>query len=52
LCVEVRLTGSSAGVRDSKNRNGSVFAFSPATWTRFVADARSGTFDHPGTTGR
>ncbi|CCH34711.1 DUF397 domain-containing protein [Actinosynnema sp. NPDC047251] len=34
-CVEVRLTGSGAGVRDSKNPAGHVLRLRPAAWVRF-----------------
>ncbi|GGM29618.1 MULTISPECIES: DUF397 domain-containing protein [Micromonospora] len=35
-CVEVRFTGDTVGVRDSKDRNGPTLAFDDTTWTTFV----------------
>jgi hypothetical protein len=44
-CVEVaRLTRATA-VRDSKNRDGGVLTFAPATWSSFLAAARVGSFE-------
>ncbi|WP_433533414.1 DUF397 domain-containing protein [Micromonospora sp. CA-263727] len=41
-CVEVAGFADLVGVRDSKDRQGAELAFGPATWTRFVAAARTG----------
>jgi len=45
-CVEVaaNLAGIIA-VRDSKDRGGSVLAFTPAEWEAFTAGVRDGEFD-------
>jgi uncharacterized protein DUF397 len=43
-CVEVRLTASSVGVRDSKNVTGPTFRFAPGEWQAFVAATKGGGF--------
>ena len=44
-CVEVAIAGSAIGVRDSKNPDGPVLAFTPTAWDTFVARAKHGEFD-------
>jgi hypothetical protein len=44
-CVEVAFAGMSIGVRDSKNPDGPVLAFTPAAWDTFVERAKHGEFD-------
>ena len=46
-CVEVGQLADTTGiaVRDTKHRTGAVFTFTPATWSGFVRDIKSGTFD-------
>lgn len=45
-CVEVATAGDRfVGVRDSKNPDGGVLAFSPDAWSDFVEGVRSGEFD-------
>ncbi|MEU6128531.1 DUF397 domain-containing protein [Saccharopolyspora sp. NPDC047091] len=46
-CVEVRFCSGEVGVRDTKERSGPAFAFSPGAWGAFVADAKAGRFDLP-----
>ena len=41
-CVEVAV-GAMVGVRDTKDRAGTVLTFSPAAWRRFAAWAKSAT---------
>lgn len=42
-CVEVAvLPAGSVGVRDSKKPDTGMHAFSPAGWSRFLADVRAG----------
>ncbi|SCL47824.1 protein of unknown function [Micromonospora eburnea] len=36
-CVEVAGFAEAVGVRDSKDRQGPVLSFDPASWARFVA---------------
>ncbi|MBA8822877.1 hypothetical protein FHX42_000206 [Saccharopolyspora lacisalsi] len=45
-CVEVRMTGTVVGVRDSKNPDGGAFAVTPRSWRAFLDHARAGDFDH------
>ena len=40
-CVEVAAAGATVGVRDTRDRAGTVLAFSPAAWQRFAAQAKS-----------
>ena len=35
-CVEVAFAGPAVAVRDSKNTDGPVLAFAPATWATFL----------------
>jgi len=45
-CVEVaRNLPGLVAVRDSKDRNGPVLAFTPAEWEAFTAGVRDGEFD-------
>jgi hypothetical protein len=45
-CVEVADNlADVVGVRDSKDVQGPVLAFSPADWSAFIGAARSGAFD-------
>jgi hypothetical protein len=46
-CVEVALDGVRVGVRDSKDRDGSVLEFGAQSWREFVAAAKQGEFDLP-----
>jgi hypothetical protein len=47
-CVEVaHLAGGSVGVRDSKNRSGSILVFSPGVWDAFLNAAQRGMSVHP-----
>lgn len=45
-CVEVgRRLDAGIAVRDTKHRTGTVFTFTPDTWSGFMRDVKSGTFD-------
>jgi Domain of unknown function (DUF397) len=44
-CVEVALVGSRIAVRDSKDKNGPVLAFTGPEWSAFLDGARRGEFD-------
>ena len=46
-CVEAgALTnGTGIAVRDTKDRDGATFTFTPDTWSDFVAELKSGAFD-------
>ena len=46
-CVEAgQLTnGTGIAIRDTKDRDGATFTFTPNAWAGFVADLKSGTFD-------
>ncbi|MBV9026281.1 MAG: DUF397 domain-containing protein [Streptomycetaceae bacterium] len=45
-CVEVASPASrTVAVRDSKDPAGPSLAFSPESWTAFVADVESGSYD-------
>jgi len=35
-CVEVRITSTTVGIRDSKNADGDVIDITPAAWTTFL----------------
>ena len=41
-CVEVGHTGPMIAVRDTKDRQGPVLAFSAAAWKRFAGQVKSG----------
>lgn len=45
MCVEVARVGDGVAVRDSKNPDGAILAFSGAEWQAFLAGARAGEFD-------
>jgi hypothetical protein len=44
-CVELRRDASSVQVRDSKNPDGGVLAFSPVEMAAWLAGAKGGEFD-------
>lgn len=44
-CVEVAVASGTVGVRDSKNRDGAVLAFTADDWTAFLTGIKSGEFD-------
>ncbi|MQA87624.1 MAG: DUF397 domain-containing protein [Streptosporangiales bacterium] len=45
-CVEVApLPRRLIGVRDSKNKTGSILVFTSAEWSAFVNDVKNGSFD-------
>ncbi|WP_458687325.1 DUF397 domain-containing protein [Nocardia tengchongensis] len=47
-CVEVAfLARGRVAVRDSKDRSGPAFVFTPAEWDAFTGGVRSGAFDQP-----
>ncbi|MBF6183517.1 DUF397 domain-containing protein [Nocardia otitidiscaviarum] len=47
-CVEVAfLDEGMVGVRDSKNRAGTVLLFTPGEWDAFTGGIASGEFDRP-----
>lgn len=46
-CVEVTDTVDNVWVRDSKDRQGPVLAFTRSEWTAFLAGVRNGEFDQP-----
>jgi len=49
-CVQVaHLPDGQIGVRDSKNPDAAVLRFTSAEWHAFLAGARRGEFDSPGT---
>ncbi|MEU6264331.1 DUF397 domain-containing protein [Saccharopolyspora shandongensis] len=39
-CVEVAMTPTAVGVRDTKDRNGGTLVFAPQRWADFVASVR------------
>jgi hypothetical protein len=39
-CVEVAAAGGAIGVRDTRDQEGAVLAFSPAAWQRFATWAK------------
>lgn len=41
-CVEVALTGTAVGIRDSKNSGSAQLAVAPAGWAAFVTTLRGG----------
>jgi hypothetical protein len=43
-CVEVAVTESVVGVRDSKDPGGSALAFAPDEWLAFTAGIKAGEF--------
>lgn len=44
-CVEVAAVPEAVGVRDSKDRQGPVLAFTSDAWVSFVGEVRKGSFD-------
>lgn len=46
-CVEITDTTDSVWVRDSKDREGPILAFTRHEWTAFLAGVRAGEFDGP-----
>ncbi|MFV2018475.1 DUF397 domain-containing protein [Micromonospora sp. LOL_023] len=44
-CVEARYADPAAQVRDSKDQAGPVLSFTPAQWTAFVQDIKTGKFE-------
>lgn len=46
-CVEVADTSDHVWVRDTKDREGPVLAFTRSEWTAFLAGVRAGEFDGP-----
>jgi hypothetical protein len=44
-CVEVAVTESVVGVRDSKDLDGAALAFAPDEWLAFTARIKAGDFD-------
>jgi hypothetical protein len=46
-CVEVAFIDGQVGVRDSKNREGPILAFTSAEWEAFTGGVRDGEFDPP-----
>ena len=46
-CVEVRFCEDHVHVRNSRDRNGAVLAFTTGEWHAFLAGARQGEFDIP-----
>jgi len=43
-CVEVALASDAVGVRDSKNPNGPVLAFTPDEFSAFLSSVTAGEF--------
>lgn len=46
-CVEVAFASDAVGVRDSKNPNGPVLAFTPDEFSAFVSGVADGEFAQP-----
>lgn len=46
-CVEITDTTDAVWVRDSKDQQGPVLAFTRPEWTAFLAGVRAGEFDSP-----
>ena len=44
-CVEVRRTGDTIELRDSKDRSGPVLSFTLSEWTAFTAGVKGAEFD-------
>jgi hypothetical protein len=44
-CVEVAFVDGHIAVRDSKDKQGPVLAFTPVEWKAFLGGARDGEFD-------
>jgi hypothetical protein len=47
-CVEARARPGAVQVRDSRDPDGPVLAFTPAGWKAFLGGAKGGEFDLPG----
>ncbi|MEV0454288.1 DUF397 domain-containing protein [Catellatospora methionotrophica] len=45
-CVEVAVTPTTIGVRDSKNPDGMVLVFTADGWAAFLSGVKAGQFDH------
>jgi predicted secreted Zn-dependent protease len=46
-CVEVRFTGESIEVRDTKNRSGGQLSFTVEEWHAFISGVKHLEFDRP-----
>jgi Domain of unknown function (DUF397) len=46
-CVEYGPATDVVGLRDSKDTNSPVLAFSHPSWRSFIADVKRGAFDRP-----
>ncbi len=46
-CVEVAFLADAVAVRDSKDQDGPVLAFTSAEWDAFLSGAKNGEFDRP-----
>lgn len=46
-CVEVAFVDGAVGVRDSKNPEGPMLAFTPAEWDAFLVGAQNNEFVRP-----
>nr|WP_120317292.1 DUF397 domain-containing protein [Catellatospora citrea] len=44
-CVEVAVTPAAVGVRDSKDQDGAVLAFTTDGWAAFLSGVKAGEFD-------
>jgi hypothetical protein len=44
-CVEVKMTGKSVHVRNTRDRNGPMLEFTHAEWDAFISGAHDGEFD-------
>ncbi|GAA1383824.1 DUF397 domain-containing protein [Catellatospora chokoriensis] len=44
-CVEVAVTPTAVGIRDSKDRDGAVLTFATDDWTAFLTGVKAGEFD-------
>jgi hypothetical protein len=47
-CVELRRSGDTIEVRDSKHPSGPVLRFTPGEWAAWLDGAKKGEFDHLG----
>lgn len=41
-CVELRVTGDGAAIRDTKSRTAGTLALPPAQWSRFLRSVKTG----------
>ncbi|WP_104482321.1 DUF397 domain-containing protein [Actinokineospora auranticolor] len=46
-CVEIRLTRSAVGIRDTKNRSGGALALPPVSWRTLIDGTKCGGFALP-----